>query len=87
MAYKWRLLPAAARDLEALDPVIAKRILKKLRWLTAQADPLRHGKQLSDTAIGDVRFRIGDYRVIMTLDEKKKQILIVAIGHRRDIYK
>lgn len=86
MAYKWRLLPAADRDLEVLDTVIAKRILKKLRRLAAQTDPLRHGKWLSDPMIGDIRFRIGDYRVIIVAEERTKNIIIVAIGHRRDIY-
>lgn len=86
MAYKWRLLPAAMDDLKELDAAIAKRILKKLRWLAKQANPLRQGKRLSDTAIGDIRFRMGDYRVIAIVEEKTKQILIVAIGHRRTIY-
>jgi mRNA interferase RelE/StbE len=87
MAYKWTLLSSADDDLTRLDTPTAKRILKKLRWIAAQPDPLRYARQLSDPAIGDLRFRIGDYRIIAVVQEKQKKILLVAIGHRRDIYR
>jgi mRNA interferase RelE/StbE len=42
---------------------------------------------LHNTKIGDARFRIGDYRAVAVIDEKKHFIAIAAVGHRREIYR
>lgn len=86
MVYKWEFTKAAQKDLASLDLVIARRIIKKLQWFARQPDPFRYGRRLVDSAIGDIRFRIGEYRVITLCDEKRHCIQIIAIGHRRDIY-
>lgn len=86
MGYKLILLPDAEKQLRRLERIIAKRILKKLTRTMQQQNPLRYAKPLKDSAIGDLRFRIGDYRAVALVDQKKSLILIVAIGHRRDIY-
>ena len=87
MAYKFSILPDASKQLEALDRQTARRILVKLKWLAEQDEPLRHAVFLHNSTIGDIRFRIGDYRAIAIIDQKKKQIAIAAIGHRREIYR
>ena len=86
MGYKFIFLPDALKQLRALDQSTVQRILKKLQWIEKQKDPLHHSVPLHYAAIGDIRFRIGDYRVIGLLDPHKKQITIAAIGHRREIY-
>ncbi len=86
MGYRLILLPEAEKQLRRLERSTAKRILKKLTWIMRQQDPLHHTKALKDSKIGDLRFRIGDYRAVAILDTKKNLILIAAIGHRRDIY-
>lgn len=85
MAFEIYFLPEAEQELRALDVVIAKRILKKLSWVISQKDPVKHGKMLHKPAIGDVRFRIGDYRVVVLIQGKR--IAVVAVGHRRSIYR
>ena len=87
MAYRFALLPQAEKQLQSLDRDVARRILKKLQWIEKQIQPLRFAVLLRQTKIGDARFRIGDYRVITLMDEKKKTITIAAIGHRREIYR
>ena len=87
MAYEFFFLPDAEKQLRALDRPIIKRILKKLAWIAGQDNPLRHAVMLHDSKIGDIRFRIGDYRAAAIVDQGKKKIAIAAIGHRREIYR
>ncbi len=87
MAHEFRFLPDAEKQLHALDRPTARRIVKKLLWIAGQERPLRFATFLHNPKIGDVRFRIGDYRATALVDEKKKRIAIAAIGHRRDIYR
>jgi len=81
----WALVYSAAakKDVEDLDPVIRKRIGKKI--LTLQNDPLSHAKKLVDFKPPLYRFRAGDYRVIFELGKGK--IFILRIGHRSTIYR
>lgn len=87
MGYKFVILPQAEKQLDALDQATAKRLVKKLIWIAEQADPLRHAAPLHNAKIGDARFRIGDYRAVAIIDEKKGIIAIAAVGHRREIYR
>lgn len=86
MVFDFVILPEAEEQLRALDRETAKKILKKLKWIASQSNPLRSARFLHNAKIGDLRFRIGDYRAIAILDQKKRRIGIVVIGHRRDIY-
>ena len=87
MAYELRFLPAAEKQLRALDGQTLRRILRKLAWIAQREDPLRHASVLHNPKIGSLRFRIGDYRAIAIVDQKGKRIAIAAIGYRRDIYR
>ncbi|MFA5130728.1 MAG: type II toxin-antitoxin system RelE/ParE family toxin [Patescibacteria group bacterium] len=87
MAYEFIISPDAKKQLRELEPSIARRIVKKLTWISQQDYPLRFAMPLHHFSIGDIRFRIGDYRVIADVDEKKKKIAVVSVGHRRDIYR
>ena len=70
-------------DLESLDKAARLRIGKKLKEYS-QA-PFQFAHKLSDTNLGTYRFRIGDYRVIFDVDGKK--LVILRIGHRKEIYR
>jgi mRNA interferase RelE/StbE len=87
MAYALEYLERAQDDLDQLDPSVARRIVAKVRWFAAQRDPFRYASRLTKPAIGDARFRIGDYRVIAYVDQRRKRIVIAAVGNRRDIYR
>ncbi len=55
--------------------------------MTRPKDPLYFGKRLVGNLSSFYRFRIGDYRLLAHIDKDNKTVLIVAIGHRREIYK
>ena len=76
----------AFRILRKLPRDVSRRILEKLDWYVAQEDPLEFAETLSDYAIGAYRFRMGDYRVVFDIDDEG-DILILLVGHRRDIYR
>lgn len=86
MAFKFVLSTDALQDIKRLDEQAAKRIVEKLSWFERQTDPLIFAKRLREPAAGDIRFRIGEYRAIALLNTRRKQIEIIKIGHRREIY-
>ena len=72
-------------DLDNLDQVVRLRILNKIQWLSLnfeQITPLSLTGQWS----GFYKLRVGDYRVIYELDIEEQLIIIIRIGHRREIY-
>lgn len=64
------------------------RILKKIAFFASQKNPSRFAKKLKDFALGEYRFRIGDYRVLFDVDHKGNIfiLMILRIKHRKDIY-
>lgn len=73
----------AEKDIKKLDSSIKSRIGNAL--LKLQDNPLLYSDKLSDPALGTYKFRIGDYRVIF--DIEGTDVVILRIGHRREIYK
>ena len=73
----------AIKDLKKIDKKIKNRIGNKLKIYLE--NPLKYGKKLTDPKIGTYKFKIGDYRVIFDIDEKK--IVVLRLGHRKNIYK
>ncbi|MEK7553664.1 MAG: type II toxin-antitoxin system RelE/ParE family toxin [Patescibacteria group bacterium] len=74
---------SAWRNWRKLPTDIQTHLKEKL--LLYCQNSLNYAIKLTDSKIGDYRFRIGDYRIIF--DIKKEKIIIVAVGHRKDIYK
>lgn len=87
MVFKIVVEKRAEKDIDSLPGVVAKRILKKMLWILGQKEPLRYGKRLQEPASGDIRFRLGDYRVIAIIDSERQIMYLVQIGHRREIYR
>lgn len=79
--FKW----TAARALDKLNPSIRNQILKKLQFYSQQKNPLQFAERLQNSTVGQWRFRIGDYRA--AFDVIRDKIIILKIGHRRDIYR
>lgn len=85
MPYEITYAQSALKSLRKLDRTIARRILHAIDRLTE--DPRPPGcKQLKGGA-GEMRIRIGDYRVIYDVMDDEVVILVLAIGHRREIYR
>jgi mRNA interferase RelE/StbE len=81
--YKIEFRPSAKKQLSGLESVARQRIHGAIELL--KTDPIPPGaKRLRGR--NDYRIRVGDYRVIYSLRAGKLIILIVAIGHRRDVY-
>ena len=78
----------ARKQLQKLDKSVARRILDFLDDRVAkQSDPRRLGKALSGPLGNLWRYRIGDYRLICDIDDKAVCVLVLRIGHRREIYR
>jgi mRNA interferase RelE/StbE len=75
----------ATKELEKFPPQIRKRILKKLKFYSLQENPLRFAEKLKDRRFGEYRFRIGDYRMLFDVEDHR--IVILKVGHRKDIYR
>lgn len=77
----------AAKAIARLPSQTAKRIVKKMQWFAVQEDPLSFAKPLADKRLGDYRFRIGAYRVLVDVKKDRISVLVVlAVRHRKDAY-
>lgn len=83
MKYRLVYTRRAERDIRSLDPSMRERLGKSL--LQYSEDPIKHAEKLTDSSLGDFRFRIGDYRVIF--DILGDEIIVLRVGHRREIYR
>jgi len=73
----------ASKDIRRLEENVKQRIGKALKRYGEE--PLKYASKLTDPALGTYRFRIGDYRVIFDVEDK--EIVVLRVGHRRDIYR
>lgn len=88
MAWRIELSRAADKQLDAIDSQVAKRIVRYLRGrLATSDDPRQLGSALSGALAGYWRYRVGDYRLICDIQDDAVIILVVVIGHRRDVYR
>ena len=78
----------AARELRKLGSDAQHLILRYLRERIAVAgDPRRFGHALTGDLKGLWRYRVGDYRIVASIEDNRLVVLIVTIGHRRKIYR
>jgi mRNA interferase RelE/StbE len=85
--YKVEYTQSALKSLKKLDKLTALFIVAWVRKnLEGCADPRVHGKGLEANHSGKWRYRVGDYRLIADISDEKITILILNVGHRRDIY-
>jgi len=82
---KYFFTSPALRQIKKLPKDTQKRIIRKIDFFCLK-NPLDYADFLTDTRLGSFRFRIGDYRVIFD-KESDNSILILVVGHRREIYK
>ena len=85
MSYTVRIDRAAEKEIRKLDSKIRTRILDALRDLAV--DPLRSG--VKDLTHSDeyCRYRVGDYRVLFTINGKQLVVRVVGVRHRSKAYK
>lgn len=77
----------AQKELKKLDKYTQKIILL---WLNKNLEgcdnPRIHGKPLTANRVGQWRYRIGDYRLIAKIEDERLVILVIKLGHRREVY-
>jgi mRNA interferase RelE/StbE len=83
MNYKIVFTRRAAKDISKLEPEIKEKIGDALKRYSK--DPLNYARKMGDPSLGNYRFRIGDYRVI--LDIEGDEIIVLRVGHRKEIYR
>ncbi|MCW7754045.1 type II toxin-antitoxin system RelE/ParE family toxin [Desulfobotulus sp. H1] len=75
----------AMKELSKAEPQIQRRMIAFLRDKVAQ-DPKAFGAPLQSNLSGLWKFRMGDYRIIAELWEEKITVMVLRIGHRKNIY-
>lgn len=85
--YKVEFTQRALKDLKKLDKQTAALILGWVRKnLEGCEDPRQHDKGLTANRSGEWRYRVGDYRLLAEIKDNVVTILILNVGHRRDVY-
>lgn len=83
MAYEIKWTDIASKQFGRLDKTVQKRIISKLE--SVQEDPFAYATRL--VGFGVYKIRVGDYRIIATIEKNTLVILILKGGHRKSIYK
>jgi mRNA interferase RelE/StbE len=78
-------MPPARREFDQLPISVASAVLETLDAIAE--NPKRLGKQLMFEHQGRFSARRGPYRIIYELDEEQRLVQVIAIGHRRDVYR
>lgn len=86
MTFEVALTAGAASDLRRLDPAVASRIVRRLRWLTENADSIKP-ERLTGRWRGVLKLRVGAYRVLYTRDISERRLVVHFVRHRRGVYK
>jgi mRNA interferase RelE/StbE len=82
-SYRIELRPAAARSLRKLDPQVRRRVQGAIALLAQ--DPRPPGARALQGRPG-LRVRVGDHRIIYTVKDDVLLVVVVRLGHRRDVY-
>jgi mRNA interferase RelE/StbE len=84
MTYSITLAPSAARQLRKFDPDVRRRIQAALELLAVEPRPPAAIRLVGGS--GGWRVRTGDYRIVYEINDGQLLILVLRIGHRREIY-
>lgn len=87
MNFKIKFTEQSLKQLKKMDKHTASLITGWLRKnIEDCSDPRQHGKGLTANRSGQWRYRVGDYRIIAEIQDEKIIVLVVGIGHRKEIY-
>ena len=87
MSYKVEYTEQAIKELRKIDKHTQFFILAWIeKNLVDCENPRQHGKGLTANRSGEWRYRVGDYRIIAEIEDDKVIILVLTVGHRREVY-
>lgn len=87
MAWKIEIKKSAVKQIQKLDSVAQKRIISFLNQLINQTNPRLSGKALKGEKDDLWRYRVGDYRIICQIQDSQLIVLVLIIGHRKEVYR
>jgi mRNA interferase RelE/StbE len=89
LAWTTEYTETARKQLRKLDKQIARRILDFMdERISGERNPRDTGKALTGNLLGAFwRYRVGDFRIICDIQDAKLCVLVVQIGHRREVYR
>ena len=87
MAWRAELSPRALEQLSKLDKPTARRIIDYLREIASGEDPHSQGKELTGNLAGFWRYRVGNYQIIVSIEDDELLVLAINIDHRSRIYR
>ncbi len=74
------------KQLAKLDRPVARSLVRFMHErIHRHADPRHIGKQLRDSPYW--RYRVGDYRILCVIEDEQVLVLVVELGHRREVYR
>jgi mRNA interferase RelE/StbE len=79
------ILPSAERELSRLDPPERRRLDERI--LSLSTNPRPPGVKALRETDGAMRVRVGEWRIIYRIEDARLLVLIVRVGHRRDVYR
>lgn len=85
MAYNVELSATAEKQMDKLSANIQRRIIEELDRLAE--NPRHTGTRKMTGEEGLHRARVGDYRVVYRIEDNRLMVLVVKIGHRREVYR
>jgi mRNA interferase RelE/StbE len=85
MRYTLEFTASATREFRGLQRQLQRRITAKVTALCE--DPFPPGSKKLKTQANHFRIRVGDYRVVYRIDGKRVVVVIVRMGHRREVYR
>ena len=83
MSYEVRIIPSAEKEMNRLTSTVYARLSKRILSLEDNPHP-RGVKKLRGRE--EYRLRVGDYRILYVVDDRKHTVTILAVGHRREVY-
>ncbi len=86
MKYKVDFSKAAEDQLESIPKSDVKKIIKRAEKLSSNPFPVGY-ESVKGAPVETYRVRQGDYRILYTVHEKKLIVLVIKIGHRREVYR
>lgn len=88
MSYVVEFSDRARRQFKKLDRSVAAMILSWIKKnLAGCENPRNIGKPLRENRREQWRYRIGDYRILARIDDGKLLVLVLEVGHRREVYR
>jgi mRNA interferase RelE/StbE len=85
VTYRIDFAPTAVRQLRKLDPSARRRVQAAIELLSTDPRPAEAKKLVGGE--GEWRVRTGDYRIVYEIHDSRLVVLVVALGHRRGIYR